>query len=154
MIKLKSQKYELDLHAAQQIKDKVTEETCKTNVNPQLIFKQSYTGYTLKTFVGNWTPNGFWLSKYRKQLFQLRPDVIAKFRFEQEADKIHLSVRYSIGFSSVFTGLVIIFLFSTAFLSLGATAYLVVLVAMTALYVLLAFVELGRLEQAVKDKIL
>jgi len=154
MIKLKTKKYQLNSETVRLIKEKVSEETCKTNLNPQLIFKQSFTGYTTKTFVGNWTQNGFWLSKFRLQLFQLRPDIIARFQFKQETNKVNLSIRYSIGFSSVVLAVVIIFILSPAFLVLGALAYFIGVSAMIGLYIKLAFDELDRLEKAITEKLL
>lgn len=59
MIKIGYQKFEIDNCLVDFVKEKMESSTCKTNLTPQLIFKQSFTGITDKTFVGNWTKKGF-----------------------------------------------------------------------------------------------
>ena len=147
MIKVKQEKYEIDKYYIDVIKDKMAAETCKTNLNPQLRFKQSFTGITLKTFVGNWTKNGFWISKFRMQLMQLRPDIIAKFRFSDNSEFSLLSIRYSIGFSSVFIGLMWITMFALPFLAFGLIGYLIGLFVMIGGYVLLSVIEIENLQK-------
>ncbi len=154
MIQIKREKYKIDNYYIDVIKDKMAKETCKTNLSPQLMFKQSFTGITLKTFVGNWIKNGFWISKFRMQLLQLRPDVIAKFNFLDNPQNCILSIRYSIGFSSLFIGLIWIIMFSLPFSSFGFIGYMIGLTMMIGGYVLLSIIELNKLKEKIKEKIL
>jgi hypothetical protein len=151
MIRIKRQKYRIDCHYINVIKERMASETCKTNLNSQLIFRQSYTGYTSKTFVGNWTKKGFWISKYRLQLMQLRPDIIAKFEFVDLSDNSSVSIRYSIGFSSISIGLIWIFMFSTPFATFGLIGYLIGLVLMIGLYSLLSIIELNNIGKKILE---
>ncbi len=125
MIQIKREKYKIDNYYIDLIKDKMAEETCKTNLSPQLIFRQSFTGVTLKTFVGNWTNNGFLISKFRMQLMQFRPDIIAKFKFLDKSDNSEVSIRYSIGFSSLFMGSIWIIMFAAPFAAFGLIGFLI-----------------------------
>ncbi|QQS51049.1 MAG: hypothetical protein IPM71_16525 [Bacteroidota bacterium] len=154
MIKIKLEKYKIHNYYIDVIKDKMAAETCKTNLSPQLMFKQSFTGITLKTFVGNWTKNGFWISKFRMQLMQLRPDIIAKFRFIDISEYSELSIRYSIGFSSLFIGLMWITMFALPFLAFGLVGYLIGLAVTIGGYVLLSIIELGNLQEKILEKVL
>lgn len=154
MILIKREKYKIDNHYIDVIEDKMAAETCKTNLSPQLMFKQSFTGITLKTFVGNWTKNGFWISKFRRQLMQLRPDIIAKFEFSGSSENSILSIRYSIGFSSLLVGLMWVILFALPFSVFGLVGYLIVLVLMIGGYVLLSKIELQNLRKKIIEKIM
>ena len=154
MIRIKQEKYRIDRYKIDAIKDRMAEETCKTNVSPQLMFRQSFSGVTLKTFVGNWTKNGFWVSKFRLQLIQLRPDIIAKFNFSDRTDNSIVSIRYSIGFSSLFIGSFWIAAFPLLFVVFGLIGYLIGLVLMLGLYILLTIVELNNLREKILDRIL
>jgi len=154
MILIKREKYKIDNYYIDVIKDKMATETCKTNLSPQLMFKQSFTGITLKTFVGNWTKNGFWISKFRMQLMQLRPDIIAKFKFADNSENSLLSIRYSIGFSSLFIGLIWITMFALPFSAFGLVGYLIGLVVMIGGYVLLSVIELENLREKIIEKIM
>ncbi len=153
MILIKQEKYKIDKDYIDVIKDKIAAETCKTNLSPQLMFKQSFTGITLKTFVGNWTKNGFWISRFRMQLIQLRPDIIAKFIFANNPKNSVLSIRYSIGFSSLFIGLMWITMFALPFLAFGLVGYLIGLAVMIGGYVLLSVIELENLQEKILEKI-
>lgn len=154
MILIKRKKYRIDNYYIDVIKEKMATETCKTNLSPQLMFKQSFTGITLKTFVGNWTKNGFWISKFRMQLIQLRPDIIAKFEFADNSENSVLSIRYSIGFSSLFIGLMWITMFALPFSAFGLVGFLIGLVVMIGGYVLLSVIELENLQEKIIEKIL
>lgn len=154
MIRLKREKYKIDNFYIDVIKDKMAAETCKTNLSPQLMFKQSFTGITLKTFVGNWTKSGFWISKFRMQLMQLRPDIIAKFRFSDNLEYSVLSIRYSIGFSSLFIGLMWIIMFALPFLAFGLIEYLIGSAVMIGGYALLTIIELENLQEKIIEKVL
>lgn len=155
MILLKREKYKINNYYIDVIKDKMAAETCKTNLSPQLIFIQSFTGITLKTFVGNWTKNGFWISKFRMQLMQLRPDIIAKFKFADNSENSILSVRYSIGFSSLFIGLIWITIFALPFIiAFGLIGYLISLAVMVGGYILLSIIELKNLREKIIEKIM
>jgi hypothetical protein len=153
MICLKRQKYRIDSYYIDVIKERMVTETCKTNLNSQLIFRQSYTGYTFKAFVGNWSESGFWISKYRLQLIQLRPDIIAKFRFKDLSENSIVSIRYSIGFSSVFIGLIWIFLFSAPFVAFGLIVYLIGLALMIVFYSVLSVIELNSIKEKIVEKL-
>ena len=154
MILIKRENYRIDNYYIDVIKDKMAAETCKTNLSPQLMFKQSFTGITLKTFVGNWTKNGFWISKFRMQLMQLRPDIIAKFKFVDKSENSMLSIRYSIGFSSLFIGLMWITMFALPFSAFGLTGYLIGLAVMIGSYAVLSIIELENLQETIMDKIM
>jgi hypothetical protein len=154
MIPIKREIYKIDNYYIDVIKDKMATETCKTNLSPQLMFKQSFTGITLKTFVGNWTKSGFWISKFRMQLMQLRPDIIAKFKFADNSENSMLSIRYSIGFSSLFIGLLWITMFALPFSAFGLVGYLIGLVVMIGGYVLLSVIELENLREKITEKIM
>jgi hypothetical protein len=129
-------------------------ETCKTNLSPQLIFRQSYTGITSKTFVGNWTKNGFWITKFRMQLMQLRPDIIAKFRFNKTSENSEVSIRYSIGFSSLFIGLILITTFALPFAAFGLVGYFIGFVVMIGGYIIISKIELENIVMKINEKIL
>lgn len=154
MILIKQKKYRIDNYYIDVIKEKMATETCKTNLSPQLMFKQSFTGITLKTFVGNWTKNGFWISKFRMQLIQLRPDIIAKFEFADNSENSVLSIQYSIGFSSLFIGLMWITMFALPFSAFGLVGFLIGLVVLIGGYVLLSVIELENLQETIIEKIL
>jgi hypothetical protein len=127
--------------------------TCKTNLSPQLIFRQSYSGYTQKTFVGNWTKKGFWITKFRLQLIDFRPDIIANFKILNLNENRQIEIRYSIGFSSLFFALFWIFFASTIFIPLGNTGYIIGFLFLTMLHSILTRIELDRLKNSIKDKL-
>lgn len=137
-----------------QIKERVAANTCKTNLNPQLIFRQSYTGLTDKLFVGNWTADGFWLSKFRLQLFQLRPDIITRFSIQKETTHQKVTMKSSIGFSSLLLAMIFILLFSAPFISLGSFGFLITVVLMVIFYALLASWEYDKMMKTINDTII
>jgi hypothetical protein len=154
MIPLQTQEFRIAGDDIKGIKDRMTEETCKTNLNPQLIFnQQSFTGHTAKSFVGNWTRDGFWISKYRLQLFNLRPDIIAKFTFFDLHDYSTVSIRYSIGFSSAFVGLAYLNLISFLLAFGGLISFPMGLAIMTGLYGTLSVIELRHIKKVILKKI-
>ncbi len=77
MIPIGKEFFQLHQGDSEIIEKNISLHTCKTNVSPQLMFNQSYTGETSKIFVGNWKKDGFWISKFRRQLLDFRPDIIA-----------------------------------------------------------------------------
>lgn len=135
------------------INEKVARHTCKTNLNPQLMFRQSYNGITGKLFVGNWSDQGFWISRFKRQLNQFRPDIICRFNVENRPQTVKVTIRSSIGFSSLFTGIIVIILFSVPFISSGSRGFLIAVVIITTLYVCLASMEYNKTLKAIKDHI-
>lgn len=154
MITLGNKEFRTDETGISLIRERVTKNTCKTNLNPQLLFVQSYTGRTNKLFVGNWTADGFWISKFRMQMMQFRPDIITSFLIQEEASRKKVTMRSSIGFSSLFTGMIISMCFSLPFMAFGLTGYLIVIALWIALYAYLASMEYDRIMKAIKDHIL
>ena len=153
MITIDKKEFRTDKKGILLIQEKVEANTCKTNVSPQLMFSQGYTGRTDKIFVGNWTSNGFWLSKFRLQLFQFRPDIITQFYIESETRYEKVIMKSSIGFSSLFFGLMCIILFSIPFAVFGLIGFLVMVVMMILLYSFLTSVEYQRMLKAIKNNI-
>lgn len=154
MIKIDYQEININNELVGIIKDKMSENTCKTNISPQLMFKQSYTGITNKIFVGNWTKNGFWISKFKNQLIDLRPDIIARFSFCNDHNLEKVKIRYSMGFSSLFYGLFGMLIFSSFFMALGEIGFIFGIIIFWGLYYLLAIIELNRMKRKIKEKLL
>ena len=154
MITLGTKEFRTDEAGISQIQERVAANTCKTNLNPQLILRQSYTGLTNKVFVGNWTKDGFWLSKYRLQLFQLRPDIITRFSIQKETTYQKVTMKSSIGFSSLFLAMIFILLFSAPFASLGTSGFLMIVTFMVIFYALLASREYDKMMKAINDTII
>lgn len=153
MISIGKIEFITDQEGMEHINEKVAQHTCKTNLNPQLMFRQSYNGITGKLFVGNWTDQGFWISRFKLQLNQFRPDIICHFNVENRPYTIKVTIRSSIGFSSLFTGMIVIILFSAPFISSGPSGFLIAVVIMTILYVCLATIEYNKMLKAIKDHI-
>jgi len=153
MITINKREFRTDKKGILRIQENIEANTCKTNLNPQLMFRQSYTGRTEKIFVGNWTSNGFWISKFRLQLFQLRPDIITQFYIESETRYEKVTMKSSIGFSSLFIGLMWIILFSVPFATVGQTGFFIGVVMMLILYSFLTSIEYNRMIKAIKDNI-
>ena len=154
MIKIGYQKFEIDNCLVDFVKEKMESSTCKTNLSPQLIFKQSFTGITDKTFVGNWTKNGFWLSKYRYQLLQVRPDIIARFNFASNQNNTQIEIKYSIGFSSILTIIILAFPFIAAFSLWGIIGFIISLILLSLIYYILSASEYDSIKESIKEKIL
>lgn len=154
MIKIAYEELRIDSSFEGLLKDKMGKCTCKTNISPQLMLKQSYTGYTDKTFVGNWTKKGFWISKYRKQLFQFRPDIIARFSLSLDDSLIRINIRYSIGLSSIFYALIFIFALAILFVPIGSSGYSIGLLLLFLIYIVITKFELNSLQLSIKEKIL
>ena len=154
MIPIGTIEFITDSEGLAQINEKVTQHTCKTNLNPQLMFRQSYTGLTKKLFVGNWTREGFWISKYRFQLYQFRPDIISRFYIGKDASNVKVTMKFSIGFSSILVGLILIMLFSSAFTASGPNGFLIAVGILTSLYICLASIEYDKMLKAIKNNIL
>lgn len=137
------------------IKQRLTEHTCKTNLNPQFMIKQSYTGFTNKTFVGNWTEYGFWISKYKLQMWQFRPDIIARFYLKKRASSLQVKIKYSLGFSSIFWGSILILIFSAILSSALMKNNLFSAISIfSAIYVIATIIQYRIMKKAVNDKIL
>ena len=153
MIPLGNIEFITDSNGLDQMKEKVTMHTCKTNIDPQLMFRQGFSGVTGKLFVGNWTEKGFWISRFKRQFSQFRPDIICRFNIENRASTVNVTIRSSIGFSSLLTGMIMIIFFSAPFVSSGSTAFLIALVIMTILYVCMASVEYDKTFKAIKDHV-
>lgn len=153
MIPLGTIEFITDSNGLAQINEKVTLHTCKTHLNPQLMFRQSYFGVTDKLFVGNWADQGFWISRFKRQLYQFRPDIICRFDVENSASAVKISIRSSIGFSSLFTGMIVILLFSASFISSGSFGFLMAVLIMTILYVCLASIEYDKTLKAIKNNV-
>jgi hypothetical protein len=153
MIRIKKEKYVLRKGDYELLNKNVVENTCKTNINPQLMFKQSYTGVTGKTFVGNWHKNGFWISKYRRQLLELRPDIISKFVFRGE-NKENLIVVHSIGFSSIFSSAFIGVFFIVFLKNFVDIPKIYGLAIWIFLYVLICSFALNKMRKSIKEKIM
>jgi len=153
MITIDKKEFRTDKKGILLIQEKIEANTCKTNVSPQLMFSQSYTGRTGKIFVGNWTSNGFWISKFRLQLFQLRPDIITQFYIESETRYEKVTMKSSIGFSSLFIGLIWIILFSIPFAAFGLIGFLVGVALMILFYSYLTSIEYDRMIKAIQNNI-
>lgn len=153
MIPLGTIEFITDRNGLAQINEKVTLHTCKTHLNPQLMFRQSYYGVTDKLFVGNWAEQGFWISRFKRQLYQFRPDIICRFDFENSASAVKITICSSIGFSSVFTGMMIILLFSAPFVSSGSSGFLIAIAIMTILYICMASIEYDKTLKAIKNNV-
>lgn len=153
MIPLGKIEFITDRNGLAQIHEKVAMHTCKTHLNPQLMFRQSFHGVTDKRFVGNWSDNGFWLSRFKMQLYQFRPDIISHFDIKNEPSLVKVTIRSSLGFSSLFTGLFLIVLFSVPFISSGSAGFLTAVVIMTILYICLASMEYDKMLKAIKNNI-
>jgi hypothetical protein len=136
------------------IKDRMSECTCKTNLSPQLMFRQSYTGITNKSFIGNWTKDGFWISKFRIQMLEIRPDVIVRFRFLSAISSTKLKIRYSIGISSILQFIFLMLLAAIIIVQLGKDLLIPGLIAFAFFYLIVAGIELNGTQKKINDKIL
>jgi hypothetical protein len=154
MIQLKRKEINIQSTFEIDIREKMSELTCKTNLSPQLMFQQSYTGITEKLFVGNWTKNGFWISKFRIQLLDIRPDIIVKFVFLQNKPFTRLCMRYSLGLSSIIQMLLILFMGLILFIQIDKGIILYGMIIMVFFYFLIVRVELNRTERNVQERIL
>jgi len=133
------------------VKENFTNNTCKTNLNPQFMFRQSYNGITSKKFVGNYNKNGFWISKFKLQVIELRPDIIAKFSLLNN-DK--LIIKYSIGFSSIIMAIIIGIIFSLIpFIYLDINFILTYLIWII-IYMLISKFSLNKLRKLIREKII
>jgi hypothetical protein len=154
MITIDTREFRTDKNGILLIQEKIEANTCKTNLSPQLMFRQGYTGLTAKIFVGNWTSNGFWISKFRLQLLQFRPDIFTQFYIESETRFEKVKMRTSIGFSSLLMGLIWIILFSIPFATLGLLPFLVVVALMIFFYSYLTSIEHDRMMKAIENHII
>ena len=154
MIKIKTETYRIDSCNFKTIQDRMVENTCKTNLSPQLLFKQNYQEHTLKTFVGNWKKDGFWLTKYRKQFAQLRPNIISRFKFIESEANGRIVITYSIGFSSIFYALMLITMFASIFTVFGLLGFTIGFILLTVGYAFLASAELDFIRFSLEEKLL
>ncbi len=153
MIKLAQDNIVIKDGVRELIESRMSSNTCKTNLSPQLMFKQSYTGLTDKTFVGNWTKDGFWISKFRRQLMELRPDIIVRFDFHKQKNQTILKLRYSIGFSSILMGLIWILFISSAFSIPFRNGFIIVFTLFLIAYIILTLNCLNNTKSKIKEKI-
>lgn len=154
MIRIATNEFWTDKENILVINERVKENTCKTNINPELMFRQSYNGMTTKLFVGNWTSDGFWISKYRNQFIQLRPDIITRFYIKEDNEGIHVVMKSSIGFSSIFTFLILLLIFSSSSASeFGINAIYSVASIFILLYILLSKIEYDRMLTSIKKTV-
>ena len=103
MIILKQKIYTISDKEKLILEEVILENTLERGLHPQLIFYQTYMNSASgKLFIGNISKNGFWISKYRTQLFQLRPDILIFFKYNELANnKVKLRITYRLGFSSI-----------------------------------------------------
>jgi len=153
MIKIGKETIYLKKGNFETIKENFTENTCKTNVSPGLMFKQSYTGLTEKEFVGNWRDYGFWISKFRLQMFQLRPDIIAKF-IHLTGTSERIVIRYSIGFSSLIIALFLGVLLTFYLMQYGLEYCFLGWIVWIILYTGISLVSLKKMKNTIKEIIL
>ncbi|MCB2196479.1 MAG: hypothetical protein KQH79_11515 [Bacteroidetes bacterium] len=154
MIKIGQEKIYLKKGNFETIKENFIENTCKTNLSPGLMFRQSYTGVTEKAFVGNWKDYGFWISKFRLQMLQLRPDIIAKFIYLTGTSE-RLLIRYSIGFSSLIFAFFIGFILTAySLLNFEEVYYFLSWIIYILLYAGISAFALKRMKKSIKEKIL
>ena len=154
MIQLLQKKIFLQNNYEQDIKEKMSELTCRTNISPQLMFRQSYTGITEKFFVGNWTKKGFWISKFRLQLLEIRPDIIVRFNFSQKKNNTLLSIRYSLGLSSIIQMFLILLLGLILFVQIDRIIVPYGMITLVFIYFFIIRYELKRTKRIINDKIL
>lgn len=154
MITISKKEFRTDKKGILLIQEKIEANTCKTNVSPQLMFRQSYTGMTGKIFVGNWTSNGFWIAKFRLHLIHLRPFIITQFYIESETRYEKVTMKSSIGFSSLFKGLIWIILFAAPFATIGLIGFLVAVALMILFYSYWTSIEYDRMIKAIKNNII
>ena len=117
------------------------------------MFTQSFTGETSKVFVGNWENNGFWISKFRRQMLNLRPDIIARFTYYNNK-KEKLTVNFSIGFSSLISALLGGFIFMLVIIQLFNGYILESWIAWLGIYIFISLYALGRMKRTISEKIL
>lgn len=153
MITINKKEFRTDKKGILLIREKIEANTCKTNVSPQLMFRQSFNGMTRKIFVGNWTSNGFWISKFRFQLVQLHPVIITQFYIESETRYEKVTMKSSIGFSSLFIGLIWIILLAAPFAIIGLIGFLVAVALMILFYSYLTSIEYDKMIKAIKNNI-
>lgn len=153
MIQIGRKTYELNQGESEIIDQNLNEHTCKTNINPQLMFRQSYTGETSKIFVGNWKENGFWISKFHRQLLNLRPDIIARFTY-QGIKKEKLIVKFSIGLSSLISAFLVGVIFMILIIQLFNDYILESWIVFFVIYILSSRYALKKMKRAISDKIM
>ncbi|MBK6965270.1 MAG: hypothetical protein IPH20_15395 [Bacteroidales bacterium] len=154
MIKIHYQELNIEKNLESIIKDRMAELTCKTNLSPQLMFRQSYTGIASKLFVGNWTKSGFWISKFRLQVIELRPDIIIRFIFMPGPSSTRLGIRYSLGVSSILQLVFLLSIASVFFVQISRPFIPYGLAALFVLYIYLARTELKKTEKIINEKLL
>ena len=154
MIKIHYHELTIDSNEEGIIKDRMSELTCKTNLSPQLMFRQSYTGIANKHFVGNWTKNGFWISKFRLQVLEVRPDIIVRFKFVPAHSSTRLAIRYSLGLSSLLQALFLLSFAAVMFVRISGPFFPIGLTAAFILYIFIARRELKKTEQIINELLL
>jgi hypothetical protein len=117
-----------------------------------MIFRPAYNGSTRKAFVGNWTKNGFWISKLQWQTILFHPNVIARFIYHKGAPD-RLEIRYSTGFSGLISALFAGYLFTLYFMHFGQVYYFLSWIAWIVIYTGYAMYSLKRMKKAIQEKI-
>lgn len=153
MIEIGTDKHNLILSDKPKVEDRLIKHTCKTNLSPHLLFRNIYTDNTSKVFIGNWTDNGFWITRYRKQFINFRADVVAKGTFKEANKKLQLNFNYSLGFSSVVGGLFIILFITLMLTSFGLNFFVAILFPVT-LYVIFSKREMKKAKDAIEKYLL
>jgi hypothetical protein len=154
MIKIHYQELNIESNLESNIKNRMSELTCKTNLSPHLMFRQSYTGIANKLFVGNWTKSGFWISKFRLQVLEVRPDIIIRFIFMPGTTSTRLGIRYSLGISSILQLVFLLCLVAVFFVQISRPFIPFGLTAFFILYIYIARTELMKSKKIVNEKLL
>lgn len=150
MIEIRKEEYKLFLADRQKIKDRLIKHTCKTNLNPHLLFRNKFTEDTSKIFIGNWTDDGFWVTRFRRQIINFRADIVAKGVVEERSNDLLLHFKYSLGFSSIIGGLISILVVGLFLNSLGLGLLWSALIP-APLYILLSYFEVSKMKSVIYD---
>ena len=152
MIEIGKEEQKLEISRSD-IENRLIKHTCKTNLNPNLLFTTIYTDNTAKVFIGNWTKNGFWITRYRKQFINFRADIVAKGTFNKTNAGINLQFEYAIGFSSIVGGGLIIIILSLLLAMNGLNPYLAFSLPVL-LYCVFSKIEVNKAKSAINKYLL
>ncbi len=153
MIEVGKDKHHLLITDRIKIKERLVKHTCKTNLSPHLLFTNQYNDNTSRTFIGNVTDDGFWITRYRKQFMNYRADVVAKGTFKEYGSKLELSFNYSLGFSSIVGGAFIIIIIAAIMISNGLNFFLSFAIPII-IYGLLTRLEVSKAKEAINNYLL
>ena len=140
MITIGKQHYESRKEVFSEIKDRLVETTAKSNLNPNLLFRLPYFESSTKKFIGNWTNDGFWITKCKKGFLHFNSSVVAKAKLVDHGVHGFIDVKYSLSLSTIFEGFIIICLFTTLLTAILFPVYISAFIIIC-LYVLLLFAE-------------